>query len=212
MTNLTAFCCAILLAISPVHADSDVSISTPLEQQVCQRNDKDQAGVVIAGVLNGDADVIEAKADLAPGVENGEAVGWTEFAKAKDVADGKFTGRLLLKAGGWYTITVRARRGKEIVGEATIKKVGVGEVFVTAGQSNSANYGRPRQTAKDDRVVYFNGKSFVPAKDPIPGGCGSGGSVWPIVGDLVAKSQRVPVCFLSASQTPGRRSRTGRPG
>ena len=201
MITVAAFCCAVLLAVCPVHADSAVSISAPLELQVCQRNDKDQASVVIAGVLSKGADVIEAKADLASGVESGEVVGWTRIAKGKHIANGKFTGRMSLKAGGWYTITVRARRGEEVVGVATIKKVGVGEVFVTAGQSNSANYGRPRQAAKDERVVYFNGKSFVPAKDPIPGGCGGGGSVWPIVGDLVAKSQRVPVCFRSASLT-----------
>ena len=73
--------------------------------------------------------------------------------------------------------------------------------FITAGQSNSANHGKPRQKAKDDRVVYYNGKSFVPAKDPIPGGSGSGGSVWPILGDHIVKSQQVPVCFSSASLT-----------
>ena len=70
-----------------------------------------------------------------------------------------------------------------------------------AGQSNSANYGKPRQVAKDNRVVYYNGKSFVPAKDPIPGGCGNGGSIWPILGDHIAESQQVPVCFRSVSLT-----------
>ena len=201
MTTLTAFWCAVLLTICPVHADPAVSVNAPLELQVCQRNDKDQANVVIAGAMNEGVDVIEAKADLVAGVKNGEAVGWLTIVEGKDITDGKFSGRMSLKAGGWYTITIRARRADEIVGETTIKKVGVGEVFVTAGQSNSANYGRPRQMAKDDRVVYFDGKSFVPAKDPIPGGCGGGGSVWPIVGDMVAKSQQVPVCFRSASLT-----------
>ena len=201
MTTLTAFWCAVLLTICPVHADPAVSVNAPLELQVCQRNDKDQANVVIAGAVNEGVDVIEAKADLVAGVKNGEAVGWLTIVEGKDITDGKFSGRMSLKAGGWYTITIRARRADEIVGETTIKKVGVGEVFVTAGQSNSANYGRPRQMAKDDRVVYFDGKSFVPAKDPIPGGCGGGGSVWPIVGDMVAKSQQVPVCFRSASLT-----------
>ena len=201
VTILSAFCCAVILAASPVCAGAVLTVNAPLELQVCQRNDMNQASVTIAGVVDGDVDIIEAKADLPPDAENGEAVGWTAIAQGKDIADGKFTARMPLKAGGWYTITIRARQGKDVVGEATIKKVGVGEVFVTAGQSNSANYGRPRQMAKDPRVVYFNGKSFVPAKDPIPGGCGGGGSVWPIVGDLVAKSQQVPVCFRSASLT-----------
>jgi len=49
--------------------------------------------------------------------------------------------------------------------------------------------------------LYYNGTSFVPAKDPIPGGCGRGGSVWPLLGDRIVKSQQVPVCFRSASLT-----------
>jgi hypothetical protein len=106
-----------------------------------------------------------------------------------------------MEAGGWYTVTIRTRLDEDVVAESKIMKVGVGDVFITAGQSNSANYGRPRQAAKDDRVVSYNGKSFVPAKDPIPGGCGGGGSVWPILGDHIVKSQQVPVCFRSASLT-----------
>lgn len=196
-----ALFCAILFATTAVLAEAALTLTAPLELQVCQRDKKDRAEVTVAGSIEGGADVIEAKADLAEGMKNGNAVGWRKVAKGKDIADGKFTATLELKAGGWYTITVRALRGKEVVGEAVIKRIGVGEVFVTAGQSNSANYGRPRQTAKDDRVVYFNGKSFVPAQDPIPGGCGGGGSVWPIVGDAIAKSQQVPVCFRSASLT-----------
>ena len=135
MTTFIAFWCAVLLTICPVHADPAVSVNAPLELQVCQRNDKDQANVVIAGAVNEGVDVIEAKADLAAGFRNGEAVGWITIAEGKEITDGKFSGQMSLKAGGWYTITIRARRADEIVGEATIKKVGVGEVFVTAGQS-----------------------------------------------------------------------------
>ena len=199
-----AFCCALLLSIGTVHAEEPapaLSLSAPLELQVCQRTDKNQADVVVAGVVKEGADLVEAKADLAAGIENGEAVGWTTIARRTDIVAGKFSGRISLKAGGWYTVTVRARLGEKVVAEAAIAKVGVGEVFVTAGQSNSANFGKPRQAAKDERVVYFNGKSFVPARDPIPGGCGRDGSVWSILGDLIAKSQQVPVCFRSASPT-----------
>ncbi len=198
-----AFCCALLLPICSVDAEPApaLSLSAPLERQVCQRNDKNQADVVVAGTVNGVADVIEAKADLASGIENGGAVGWTTIANCKDIVNRKFSGRISLKAGGWYAIAVRARLGDAVVAEAAIARVGVGEVFITAGQSNSANFGKPRQIARDDRVVYFNGKTFVPARDPIPGGCGRDGSVWSILGDLIAKSQQVPVCFRSASPT-----------
>lgn len=198
----TAFCGALLLIISPVQADSTaLSISAPLELQVCQRNDRNQADVVVAGVVKPAVDLIEAKADLAEGIKVGEAVGWTTIAERKDINNGKFSGQLPLKAGGWYVITVRGRIGKDVVAAAAVSKLGVGEVFVTAGQSNSASFGRPRQVAKDDRVVFFNGKGFIPAKDPIPGGCGRDGSPWPILGDLIAGSQQIPVCFRGATPT-----------
>jgi hypothetical protein len=184
-----------------VKAQPILTLNAPLEKQVCQRDEQNQARVPIAGTVQGGAEVIEAKAELTPAATRGEAVGWTVIARDNDMADGTFTGQLVLKAGGWYRLTVRARRGTEILGEAAVNQVGVGEVFITAGQSNSANFGKPRLAAKDGRVVYFDGEHFVPAQDPIPGGCGGGGSVWPIVGDLVAGSQEVPVCFRSATLT-----------
>jgi len=198
----TAFCGALLLTIGSMHAETALSLNAPLELQVCQRTDRNQADVIIAGMVNPAVDIIEAKADLAAGIKVGEAVGWTTIAERKDlVGRGNFSGQLPLKAGGWYVITVRGRNGKEVVAEAAVSKVGVGEVFVTAGQSNSANFGKPKQVAKDDRVVYFKGKDYIPAKDPIPGGCGRDGSPWPILGDLIAESQQVPVCFRSSTPT-----------
>jgi hypothetical protein len=197
----SAICCLALLAACSLQAENALTISLPLELQVTQRDKQNQADVTISGVAQGAANVIEAKADLATGITYGEAVEWIIIAEGDEIAQGKFSGKLLLTAGGWYVISVRARRDNDVVGEVKITKVGVGDVFITAGQSNSANYGKPRQIAKDGRVVYSNGTSFVPAKDPIPGGYGGGGSVWPILGDHIVKSQLVPVCFRSASQT-----------
>lgn len=44
-----------------------LSISAPLERQVCQRSDQNQADVVIAGVVKPAVDVVEAKVDLSAG-------------------------------------------------------------------------------------------------------------------------------------------------
>jgi len=178
-----------------------LTIQSPLERQVIQRNRENRAEVVVSGVIEGEADLIEAKVDLSAGAKRGKSVGWTVVARGHDIDEGAFAGKISLEAGGWYRVAIRARSGDEVVAESSIMKVGGGDVFITAGQSNSANYGRPRQTAKDDRVVYYNGKNFVPARDPIPGGCGNNGSVWPLVGDLLVQSQQIPVCFRSASLT-----------
>ncbi len=157
------------------------------------------AAILIEGTLSDNADVIEVKADLVPGAKRGTSVKWTSVTPQGQRVSGKFAGHLSLPAGGWYQVTVRARMDSRMIAEQTVDKVGVGEVFVTAGQSNSANFGNPQQKAKDPRVVYFNGKAFVPAQDPIPGGCGGGGSPWALLGDRIAESQQVPVCFRSAS-------------
>ena len=196
-----AICCAVFLATASVFAEDALTINLPLERQVTQRTEQNQADITIAGVVQGPADVIETKADLGKVAARGKAVDWTVIAQGSAIAEGKFSGKLSLEAGGWYVISIRALRGKDVIATSKITKVGVGDVFITAGQSNSANYGKPRQVAKDDRVVYFNGKCFVPAEDPIPGGCGGGGSAWPILGDQIVKSQQIPVCFRSASLT-----------
>ena len=180
-------------------AKASLSLSSPVSCQVFQRGKTNTAAILIEGTVSESADVIEAMADLAPGAKRGTPVKWVAItAKGQKVA-GKFTGRLTLPAGGWYHLTVRAHTATRLLAEQSVDKVGVGEVFVTAGQSNSANFGNPQQMAKDERVVYFNGKAFVPAQDPIPGGCGGGGSPWALLGDRIAASQQVPVCFRSAS-------------
>jgi len=197
-------CVALLVANSSVQAEDvkeTLTVVSPISCQVFQRGKEDQADVIVEGTISEKADVIEAKADLAPDATRGTATKWVAIASQDQIVKGKFSGRLTLRAGGWYRVTVRARLGTRIIAEQAVNKVGVGEVFVTAGQSNSANFGNPRQKAQDDRVVYFDGKGFVHAKDPIPGGCGGGGSPWALLGDRIVASQQVPVCFRSASLT-----------
>jgi lysophospholipase L1-like esterase len=178
---------------------ASLTLTSPVIRQVFQRNKTDQAAILIEGTLSDKADVIEAMADLAPGAKRGTPVQWVAVTVPGQKVSGKFTGRLTLPAGGWYQVRVRARTGTRMVAEQSVDQVGVGEVFVTAGQSNSANFGNPPQKAKDERVVYFDGKGFAHAQDPIPGGCGGGGSPWALLGERVAASQQVPVCFRSAS-------------
>jgi len=195
-------CLALLAANTSIQAEgtkATLTLTSPISCQVFQRDKGDQADILIEGTVSAKADVIEAKADLVPGANRGTSVKWIAITPQGQIVQRRVSGRLTLPAGGWYQVTVRARLGSRITAEQTVGKVGVGEVFVTAGQSNSANYGNPRQAAQDDRVVYFDGKGFARAQDPIPGGCGDGGSPWALLGDRIVGSQQVPVCFRSAS-------------
>ena len=189
---------ASLLAWDLLAAET-LTCRSPRNLQVIQRGPHDTADVEILGQVTGQPDAIAVRAEPAADVVRGRAEDWTVVVQGDTIAAGDFHGKLTLAAGGWYTLHIRALSGTKVLAEEKIEKVGVGDVFITAGQSNSANFGSQRMTAKDDRVVYFNGTNFVPANDPIPGGFGGGGSPWPIAGDLIAKATGMPVCFRSAT-------------
>ena len=99
-----------------------------------------------------------------------------------------YSGELNLFAG-WYDVTIRAKNGSTVVTEDTIERVGVGDVFVIAGQSNSANHGSDLLTPVDDRVSAFDLTNWQHAADPQPIATGNGGSPWPALGDAIAADQ-----------------------
>ena len=178
-----------------------ITLVRPTERWVVQRDADNRGRLTLAGTAPKQADCIEVRTTVAPTAYRGEAVDWTPVATGDAIRAGAFSGRVTLGAGGWYGLDVRARQGDTVLATAHVERVGVGDVFMTAGQSNSANFGQPRQKAEDDLVVYFDGRRFVPAKDPMPGAFGGGGTPWPILGDLLARSTRAPVCFRSATLT-----------
>ncbi len=114
-----------------------------------------------------------------------------------DGIDPRFSAVIPVPAGGWYEVTVRSGEGPAPEEEVRIDHVGVGEVFVGAGQSNSTNYGEERQHPVSGRVATFDGVSWRLADDPQPGTFdhSGGGSFWPSLGDALAERLRVPIGF-----------------
>jgi carbohydrate esterase-like sialic acid-specific acetylesterase len=168
-----------------------MSLDAPLDHQVIQRDSKDRGRIVIRGHLDsGSASKIEARI-----VTGGKAAPWQDVHPK--FCDGAFEGVLGAPAGGWHRLEVRAATGDRVAQETGVEHVGVGEVFVVAGQSNSANHGEAIQQPKDDRVVNFDGENWRPADDPQPGATGSGGSFLPPFGDAIAKRFDVPVGFIA---------------
>jgi hypothetical protein len=78
-----------------------------------------------------------------------------------------------------------------------VAKVGVGDVYIAAGQSNAASWGSPPATAADDRVSAMDSGNgaWSLAADPLPYADGTGGSVWTRLGDLLAAQENVPIGF-----------------
>ncbi len=108
-----------------------------------------------------------------------------------------FRGELTVPAGGWYRVVLRARRGDVEVANLVVEHVGVGEVFVIAGQSNSANYGEETQTTRTRLVAAFDGVGWQLANDPQPGAGGTRGSFMPIFGDAMAERFGVPIGIVA---------------
>ncbi len=159
----------------------------PLDYEVFQRADRGTGQIRISGTVPENTTLMEAR------VEGGE---WTTVFLPKP-GQSTFEADLPASAGGWYRLEVRAKNGDEIVAEGAIPHVGVGEVFVVAGQSNAANHGAEKQVTRTGRVSSFDGKAWHLANDPQPGASGGGGSFLPPFGDAIAEQFRVPVGIVA---------------
>ena len=173
-----------------------IDLTAPASYQVVQRIAKDVGLIPIRGKTDATVTRIIAKAQPLPGMP-GKATAWEVVARRRQIKKGVFTGHLPATAGGWYMVQVRALRGGATIGQATIRKVGVGEVFVVCGQSNSANHGQPPQQPRSDRVAAFIGTGWRHGYDPQPLATGNGGSPWPAMGDFLVEHLGVPVAYAS---------------
>jgi hypothetical protein len=172
---------------------AEISLMEPLDYQVVQRATRTAGELAIRGKLN--AKVMDG-VKIETRIINGNHIGhWQELAVQFEKRI--FTGKLETAAGGWYRLEVRAKREGEVFGEAVVEHVGVGEVFVVAGQSNSANHGEEKQTPQSQRVAAFDGTRWQIANDPQPGASGKGGSFMPALGDKIVTWFDVPVGFVA---------------
>src|SRR6185503_3708414 len=119
------------------HAGPNISILSPLDHQVIQRRSKNKGTMSIRGELVGmSAKTLTVEARL---IVAGRSGTWRRLALEQKRR--KFEARWDAPAGGWHRLEVRALAGGDVLAESVIAHVGIGEVFVVAGQSNSANHG-----------------------------------------------------------------------
>jgi len=179
-------------AVSPQAGDG-IELTSPTPRQIVQRDAHNVARLDIAGSVDAPWTRVEARAVVMPGFA-GNAAGWEAIDVTPEA--GAFSGELVV-GSGWYQLEVRALDGQDVVGEADVPRVGVGEVFVTAGQSNAANSGWPRLTPSDERVAAYGPDGWQFAADPQPFASASGGTPWSVLGGLLAEELGVPVGLVS---------------
>jgi hypothetical protein len=113
------------------------------------------------------------------------------------------THTIVLPAGGWYRLEVRRPGANSIA--AQVEPIGVGEVFLIAGQSYAANCNdeRLRVSEPQKRVTCLDPKTgaWRVADDPQPGASDykGGGTIWPAFGDGLTKQLTVPVGFANVA-------------
>ncbi len=201
--KLTTLACCMVLA-SALPASAGITLKTPKTRQIVQRNPDNTGSFTITGVASSltNLDRIEARFVVMPGAtNNGVSTDWVVLVNS--ATNGNFSGTITnISAGGWYRLEIRAldAAGNELATNS-VTRLGVGDILVTAGQSNAACAGSPPQVPRDDRVSTYSLYSPAPdtwrfASDPQPdnsGGMGTGGSPWPILGSLLISSNQVPV-------------------
>lgn len=182
-----------LLTTIVASAQDNITLSSPVDYQVIQRGSKDKGLVSLQGTAVKGADIEwrisgNSKYGTLPS-------GWQKISAKSDGVS--FQTEISLPAGGWYRMEVRASHNNSSLGEIVIEHLGIGEVFVVAGQSNSANYGEEKQSTTTKKVTAFDGKQWQLANDPQPGAGGRGGSFMPPFGDAISNKFNVPVGFVA---------------
>lgn len=185
---------ALLLApLAGLHAEAtDLTLTAPLDYQVVQRTYSEKGLLKITGELSED---VPADATVQVRVVNDNEQ--TPWSQVNSVKDRKIIASFEAPAGGWWQLEVQVSDGGKQLALGTVPHVGVGEVFVVAGQSNSANHGEEKQTTKTRRVASFDGTAWRIADDPQPGASGRGGSFVPVFADAVVAQEDVPVGIIA---------------
>lgn len=201
-----------------------VGILYPHFRQIFQRNSLNEATFSVLGNCNENSTLVQYK--LVP-VEKGQGISidWSNLDEAP--GGGFFQGKIKAK-GGWYALWVRSMGVNKVWQDSTmLSRVGVGENFIIAGQSNAQGTKRKsnEKGASDDRVNCANFYNFIPEYNTNPthkmfgernldfpfdnftkmddnatiGPTGLSQYYWPILGDSLVKKLNVPVCFYNAS-------------
>src|SRR4051794_7131206 len=172
---------ALLLAPSARLRAAEITLTEPIDYQVFQRSSRVAGTVQVHGSFQS---VTAAGTTLEARLLMGKGEGAWQKPKSR-LTNTTFEAEIPAAAGGWQKLEVRLTRDGMVLATAAVEHVGVGEVFVVAGQSNSANYGEEKQTTRTKRIAAFDGRQWQLANDPQPGAGGKGGSFIPPLGDAV---------------------------
>lgn len=232
---LGAFVFVLPLIAADLLLAAEPQVIRPLHQQVVQRRGyvpavaktegptspafgfADVAVEVKSGSVLPSGTVVESRAVLHEGA-SGRSTDWRPIANQQviDAASGHVSGETRIPAGGWYRLELRGRQQDQLVFQTSVERLGIGEVFLIAGQSYATNTNDEKLRIADpqERVTAYDSASLTwrLAHDPQPAPDNTAaGSIWPPLGDALVNEFQVPIGFAnvawgataSASWLPG---------
>lgn len=209
-----------LFLLNAAFGYSQITIEFPVERAVFQRNNNNLGFVNVYGNVKQDCDRVEARL-VARATGQGVTTSWVTIDS--EVAGMAYSGKIQ-NSGGWYKLEVRGIKNESVLFSSAIERVGIGEVFIIAGQSNAQGSGsNPNSNgAIDDRVngflpnyfdfngtvqyrnlpEYLNQISFekIRANSNI-GPTGYTAYCYGELGDLLVSRLNVPVLFFNTAFT-----------
>ena len=198
----------VLLCFFQITARAQLQIHFPVSRIVFQRDADNKSTFSVIGSCPTAADRIDVRlTPVQPG--QGTATDWQPLAQPQQ---GQFSGSMSA-TGGWYRLDVRAMQQNTPIALGSVDRVGVGEVFIIAGQSNGqGKYGHGSATPADDRVTtiaHYNLSDTVCLPLPprftaieaegIIGPRGQSAWCWGWLGDQLAARLNVPILFFNVA-------------
>ena len=180
----------ILVRSGPTPSELMITLQSPDDHQIVQRDDNNKGVFPVSGSTEYAVDEIEGRyITLETGFES-------EWVSVAVPLSSNFYGTIEVPTG-WHRLELRFMNDGAQVALQSVNPVGVGEVFIVAGQSNSANSGDAPLTPTDSRVSTWGPSGWRFGYDPQPAATDNRGSPWPVAGDLLASRYDVPIGFLS---------------
>lgn len=172
-------------AFIPIASHAEIEVAYPKDFTLIQRDTATMGEITIAGMATSGITTLEASYAGAP---------FVEFASG---VNGLFEGTLAAPVGAGDLIV---RDADDPLDEFFVGTVGVGDLFVVAGQSNALGRGftlNSVTTFSQIASMYRTDDQWGELADPAH--VGAQGSVWPILADYIIDSQAVPVGFITTA-------------
>ena len=191
-------CAGAHAALAGRDARPAIRVISPQAHQVFQREASGRGVIRVSGRCGG--------------VRGGLLVTWGPLRRVVRVQrDGTFRLRLDCEAAGQASLRVSSRRSPTLFAEVT--DVGIGDVYVIAGQSNASGRG-PHMATSSNPVftagLFGNDYRWRELRDPVDSPVGqvdavsrdrnAGGSAWPIVATRLMAAEEVPVAFIPCAR------------